>query len=85
MSGGRVQEIMDKEQAMLLEEVAAFQSRLEQRPMSTADAMQLSTKQIIEDIFPVRLAPLPLPLHPSVPALFLCVRLWRFQACGLCQ
>ena len=56
---------MDKEQAMLLEEVAAFQSRLEQRPMSTVDAMQLSTKQIIEDIFPVRLAPLPLPL--SIP------------------
>ena len=45
---------MDKEQAMLLEEVALFQSRLEARPISTADAMQLTTQQLIADIFPVR-------------------------------
>lgn len=52
---------MDKEQAMLLEEVAAFQSRLEQRSLSTLDVMQLTTQQIIEDIFPVRRAPRPAP------------------------
>ena len=49
-----VQEIMDKEQAMLLEEEAHFQSRLEQRPVSTAQAMQLTTQQLIEETFPVR-------------------------------
>ena len=45
---------MDKEQAMLLEEVAAFQSRLDGRTMSTADAMRLTTQQLIENVFPVR-------------------------------
>ena len=58
--GLMTQEIMDKEQMLLLEEVAEFQSRLEQHTVSTEDVMQLTTLQVIEDVFPVRFFPPPL-------------------------
>ena len=48
------QEIMDKEQAMLLEELALFQSRLEGRPISTEEAMRLTIEQLVDSLFPVR-------------------------------
>ena len=46
---------MDKEQAMLLEELALFQSRLEGRPISTEEAMRLTIEQLVDSLFPVRL------------------------------
>jgi hypothetical protein len=45
---------MDKEQAMLLEELALFQSRLEGRPISTEEAMRLTIEQLVDSLFPVR-------------------------------
>ena len=51
---------MDAEQMLLLEEVAEFQARLEQHPVATADVMQLSTLQVIEDVFPVGSSAAPL-------------------------
>ena len=55
------QEIMDKEQAMLLEELALFQSRLEGRPISTEEAMRLTIEQLVDSLFPVRRQ----PHHPN--------------------
>ena len=45
---------MDKEQAMLLEELAGFQSRLEGRPISTEEAMRVTIEQLVDSLFPVR-------------------------------
>ena len=56
---------MDKEQAMLLEELALFQSRLEGRPISTEEAMSLTMEQLIDSLFPVGM-PAPLDAVPLV-------------------
>ena len=41
---------------MLLEELAGFQSRLEGRPISTEEAMRLTIEQLVNSLFPVRVA-----------------------------
>lgn len=53
---------MAKEQEMLVEELAQFLSRLEGHPVTTTDAMRLTTQQLLESIFPVRCAAPPMPV-----------------------
>ena len=62
---------MDKEQAMLLEELAGFQSRLEGRPISTEEAMRVTIEQLVNSLFPVR-APLT-PRALRAPRHMLCM------------
>ena len=49
------QDIMAREQQMLVEELGQFLSRLEGHPVSTADAMALTIQQLMDTAFPVTL------------------------------